>query len=85
MVSTGSFVLREAMPPLLDVLQEGGTVSPSVSQEIWESHHLSPPPPPPLPTPGYLPSSSEALQCPQDFTPAMPQTAKTTTFERPLW
>ena len=39
MVPASSFVPTEAMPPLSDVLQEGGTVSPNVSQEI--SDHTS--------------------------------------------
>ena len=42
MVPAGSFVRQEAMPSLPVVLQEGGSVSPSASQEIVRSRCLLP-------------------------------------------
>lgn len=57
MAPAGSFVFREAMPPLSDVIQEGRTICLSVSQAIlrWSL----------LPS-GYLPVfSTGALEHPQ--------------------
>ena len=49
MAQVSYFVPREAMPPLSYAFQEGGAISPSVSQEILRLCHLFP---------GYLPSFS---------------------------
>lgn len=50
MVPTSSFDPGEAVPPLPDVFQEGGTFSPSVSQGILRSYH---------PLPGLCPPSPQ--------------------------
>ena len=66
-------VPREAMPPLPSVLQEGGTISPSVSQEILRSYHL---------LLGYLPPfSTGTLQHLPGSILAMLWTSKTPVFE----
>ena len=74
--TASSFISGEAMPPLSDVIQEGGTISPHAYQKILRSHHLPP---------SYLPAFSKgALQRLRGSTPATLWTAKTSVVE-PHW
>lgn len=75
MLPTGSFVPREAKPPLSDVLQKGGNISPIVPRRILKSGHLFL---------GYLFSFSTGTLHPQDSTLAIMHTSKTLVFEPQL-
>lgn len=73
MTPTLSFILWKAMPPLLDMLQEEGTIFPSASQGIFKPSYA---------LPYYLPSfSTGVLYHLQGSTLAMTQTFKTPIFE----
>ena len=73
---TSSFIPGEAMPPLRDVLQKGGAITPSAFQDILRSHPLSL---------GYMPFfSTEALQRSLGSTPPISGTSEIFVFEECL-